>query len=79
MQGHSCYVWHLQVCEGTDAVPPNARSHSALLSGVFIGDVTSVVRLKFGIDSRREVAMHLTVRSESPEVSELVHQIIQDA
>lgn len=60
-------------------MPPNARSHSALLSGVFIGDITSVIRLKFGIDSRREVAMHLTVRSESQEVNELVHQIIQDA
>ncbi len=70
----------VQVCEGTDAVPPNARSHSALLSGVFIGDATSLVRLKFGIEaSTREVAMHVTVRSDSLEVSELVHQIIQDA
>ena len=70
----------LQVCEGTDAVAPNARSHSALLSGVFIGDATSLVRLKFGIEtSTREVAMHVTVRSDTLEVSELVHQIIQDA
>lgn len=70
----------MQVCEGTDAVPPNARSHSALLSGVFIGDAASLVRLKFGIEaSTREVAMHVTVRSDSLEVSELVHQIIQDA
>ena len=70
----------LQVCEGTDAVAPNARSHSALLSGVFIGDATTLVKLKFGIEaSTREVAMHLTVRSDSNEVSELVHQMIQDA
>ena len=70
----------MQVCEGTDAVAPNARSHSALLSGVFIGDATSLVRLKFGIEtSTREVALHVTVRSDTLEVSELVHQIIQDA
>ena len=72
--------WMLQVCEGTDAVAPNARSHSALLSGVFIGDATSLVRLKFGIEaSTREVAMHVTVRSDTLDISELVHQIIQDA
>lgn len=73
-------MWLMQVCEGTDAVAPNARSHSALLSGIFIGDATSLVRLKFGIEaSTREVAMHVTVRSDTPEVSELVHQMIQDA
>lgn len=70
----------MQVCEGTDAVAPNARSHSALLSGVFIGDATSLVRLKFGIESStREVAMHVTVRSDTVDASELVHQMIQDA
>lgn len=76
--GQACNM--VQVCEGTDAVAPNARSHSALLSGVFIGDATSLVKLKFGIEaSTREVAMHVTVRSDTPEVSELVHQMIQDA
>ena len=75
-----CQTNMLQVCEGTDAVAPNARSHSALLSGVFIGDATTLVKLKFGIEaSTREVAMHLTVRSDTLEVSELVHQMIQDA
>ena len=70
----------LQVCEGTDAVARNARSHSALLSGVFIGDATSLVRLKFVIESStREVAMHVTVRSDTVDASELVHQMIQDA
>lgn len=29
----------MQPCEGTDAVPPNARSHTVLLSGVVVGDV----------------------------------------
>ncbi len=29
----------MQPCEGTDAVPPNARSHTVLLSGIVVGDV----------------------------------------
>lgn len=69
----------MQACEGTDAVPPNARSHTLLLSGTVVGDVQVLVRLAFGIDSQRNVAMKLAVRSESPEVSEAIHAIIQEA
>lgn len=29
----------MQACEGTDAVPPNARSHTLLLAGTLVGDV----------------------------------------
>ena len=28
----------MQPCEGTEAVPPNARSHTVLLSGTFVGN-----------------------------------------
>ncbi len=28
----------MQPCEGTEAVPPNARSHTVLLAGVFVGN-----------------------------------------
>lgn len=28
----------MQPCEGTEAVPPNARSHTVLLAGTFVGD-----------------------------------------
>ncbi|KAL4437499.1 hypothetical protein ABPG77_003480 [Micractinium sp. CCAP 211/92] len=69
----------MQACEGTDAVPPNARSHTLLLSGTVVGDVQVLVRLAFGIDVQRNVAMKLAVRSESPEVSEAIHAIIQEA
>lgn len=27
----------MQPCEGTEAVPPNARSHTVLLAGIFVG------------------------------------------
>jgi hypothetical protein len=34
----------MQPCEGTEAVPPNARSHTVLLSGQFPGDERALVR-----------------------------------
>jgi hypothetical protein len=27
----------MQPCEGSEAVPPNARSHTVLLGGIFVG------------------------------------------
>ncbi|KAK3022029.1 hypothetical protein RJ639_047419 [Escallonia herrerae] len=66
----------LQPCEGTEAVPSNSRSHTCLLSGVFIGNVKVLVRLSFGIDGPKEVAMKLAVRSEDESVSDAIHEIV---
>lgn len=66
----------LQPCEGTEVVPNNSRSHTCLLSGVFIGNVKVLVRLQFGLDSSREVAMKLAVRSEDEAVSDTIHEIV---
>ncbi len=66
----------LQPCEGTEVVPSNSRSHTCLLSGVFIGNVKVLVRLSFGIDGPKEVAMKLAVRSEDESVSEAIHEIV---
>ncbi|TVU47821.1 hypothetical protein EJB05_07430 [Eragrostis curvula] len=66
----------MQPCEGTEVVPNNARSHTCLLSGVFIGDVKVLVRLSFGLSGPNEVAMKLAVRSDDPEVSDKIHQIV---
>ena len=38
-----------------------------------------VVRLSLGIDGAKNVAMKLAVRSSSEEISEVIHQIIQNA
>merc|ERR1711903_263147 len=46
----------LQACEGTDAVPPNARSHMCLLSGIAIGGFTALARVRLGIDAGMNVA-----------------------
>ncbi|CAM0872151.1 unnamed protein product [Alopecurus aequalis] len=66
----------MQPCEGTEVVPSNARSHVCLLSGVYIGDVKVLVRLSFGLSGPKEVAMKLAVRSDDPEVSDKIHEIV---
>jgi coatomer protein complex subunit gamma len=67
----------MAACDGSDAVPPNARSHTVMLSGRLVGDVPALARISFGIDLARNVAMKLVTRSDVPEVSEAIHQIIQ--
>lgn len=69
----------MHTCEGTEAVPPNARSHTVLLAGKFPGDQTALVRLSFGMDTSGHVAMKLVVRSDAEEWSAAVHKIIQEA
>lgn len=41
--------------------------------------VQVLVRMSFGIDAGNNVAMKLVVRAETMELSEAIHQIIQDA
>lgn len=62
--------------QGSEVVPPNSRSHTCLLSGVFIGNVKVLVRLSFGLDGPKDVAMKLTVRSDDESVSDAIHEIV---
>ncbi|KAL2460141.1 Coatomer subunit gamma [Abeliophyllum distichum] len=66
----------MQPCEGTEVVPSNSRSHTCLLSGVYIGSVKVLVRLSLGIDGAKEVAMKLAVRSEDENVSDAIHETV---
>ncbi|XP_024367632.1 coatomer subunit gamma-2 [Physcomitrium patens] len=66
----------MQICEATDVVPNNARSHTCLLAGRFLGDTQVLVRLSVGIDSQKQVAMKLAVRAEDIAVSDIIHDII---
>lgn len=66
----------MQPCEGTEVVPNNSRSHTCLLSGVYIGNVKVLVRLSLGIDNSKEVAMKLAVRSDDENVSDAIHEIV---
>lgn len=67
------------VAEGTDLVADNARSHSIMLSGELCGGHKALVRISFGLDSSGSMAMKVVSRAESREVSELLHEIVQDA
>ncbi|KAJ7535408.1 hypothetical protein O6H91_12G032000 [Diphasiastrum complanatum] len=69
----------MQPCEGTEVVASNARSHTSLLAGKFIGDIQVLVRLSFGIDAQKQVAMKLAVRAEDQSVSDAIHEIIASA
>lgn len=64
------------VIQGTEAVPNNSRSHTCLLSGVYIGNVRVLARISFGVDGPKEVAMKLAVRSEDEAVSDAIHEIV---
>ncbi|CAN4112346.1 unnamed protein product [Withania somnifera] len=66
----------MQPCEGSEVVPSNSRSHTCLLSGVYIGNVKVLVRLSFGVGGPKEVAMKLAVRSEDISVSDAIHEIV---
>lgn len=65
--------------QGTDIVQSNARSHTCLLAGQFLGGVQVLVRLSVGIDPQKQVAMKLSVRSEDPTVSDIIHEVIANA
>ena len=72
-----CLQVDISVCwQGTEVVPSNARSHTCLLSGVFMGNVKVLVRLSFGIDGPKQVAMKLAVRSDAPAISDAIHEIV---
>lgn len=67
----------MAVCDGTDIIPPNARSHAVSMAGTVVGDHAVYVRLMFGMDAERNVAMKLSVRSEDEGIAQSIHNIIQ--
>ena len=69
----------MSVCDGTNIIPPNARSHAVSLAGTVVGDADVFVRMQFGMSADRNVAMKLVVRSEDVGMCEAVHGIIQNA
>ena len=62
--------------QGTETVASNARSHTSLLSGLYIGNVKVLVKAQFGMDNRKEIAMKLAVRADDQSVSEAIHAIV---
>jgi len=68
----------LAPCEGTEAVPPNARSHVCLMHGLAVGGGHVLARVNFGMGRDMEVAIKLAVRSAAIETSEAIHAIIAE-
>jgi len=60
----------LQPCERSDKIPEGKSSHALLLAGVFRGGIEVLVRAKLALSDG--VNMQLTVRSQDPDVSELI-------
>ncbi len=61
----------MQPCEGSDAVPPNARSHTVLLAGTFVGDVqvSYLTSLPSSLWSRvTHKDLHRSLKSDGPVV-----------
>ncbi|KNC53775.1 coatomer subunit gamma-1 [Thecamonas trahens ATCC 50062] len=66
----------MQVCERSNAVKPDAVTHTLLLSAVFAGQVPLLVRIRLKLDQTRTVQMELTVRCEVEFVRELVLSLV---
>jgi len=62
----------MQFCEGTGAVASNARTHMALLSGVFVGGIKVLARMQVKMDRSSGCVLKIGVRSEDPEVSRVL-------
>lgn len=69
----------MHVCDGTDVVPPHARSHTVLLAGTYITGENCLTKIDFGIDSHKEVAMRMSSRSTKYEIAQKLHLIIEEA
>ena len=62
-------------CEGTAAVPADARQHTVLLSGVFIGGVKVLARMLLALanaDGAQCIVLKIAVRSEDMDVTQVV-------
>jgi len=62
----------MQICENTGNPAESARTHTVLLSGVFLGGVQVFAIVNLRTDSAKSVGMRLTVRSAEMGISQFV-------
>ena len=62
----------LQTCDNSANPAEGARTHTALLSGLFLGGVQVFAIVNLRVDSPKAVGMRLTVRSTDMGISQFV-------
>ena len=62
----------MQPCENSNNPAEGARTHTLLLSGIFLGGMQSFAIVNLRTDGPKAVGMRLTVRSPQMEVSEFI-------
>ena len=62
----------MQVCDNTGNPADAARTHTVLLSGIFLGGVQVFAIVNLRVDSGKNVGMRLTVRSSDAGISQFV-------
>ena len=70
----------MQPCDNTGVIAANdmsKKSHTLHMSGMFIGNITVLVRAQLQLDEANGVILKMAVRSESQEISTLVAECIQ--
>ena len=54
------------------------HDHYCLLHGAAVGNAKALARVNFGIDRNLEVAIKLTVRATTADISEALHAIVAE-
>jgi len=71
-------MFGMAACDGTDVVGPNARSHTAVLSGTVVGDRKLLMKVQLGMSANNNVAMKLAARSPDPDIASAVHEVLAE-
>lgn len=65
-------VLNMHPCDDTATVDTEKRSHNLMLSGIFVGGVTVLVKAIIGMDPNHGCLMKLSARSSSEAVAEAI-------
>jgi len=66
----------MKLCDGTGTVPNNARNHSALLSGTFLGGVQVLARMQVISKGPSKCVLKIGVCATDPDVARIVANCI---
>ena len=66
----------MQPCDGSEKIPDGSRTHTVLVSGLFLGGVQVFAIVNLRVDTPKAVGMRLTVRSADMAVSKFVAEAV---